>query len=69
MENERNAKRDWCQRHAERLSSDNNILGVGVGPKEVRGVPTDAMAVKFFLREKRVSGFVRGSGFRGRLVV
>ena len=36
-----------------RFRSDDNLLGVGVGPKEVGGVPTDELALKFFVRTKR----------------
>lgn len=36
----------------ERCAKDNNILGVGIGPKEVRDQLTDKLAVKFFVRRK-----------------
>ena len=30
-----------------------NILGIGIGPKEVGEKPTDKMALKFFVKTKR----------------
>lgn len=35
-----------------RCAQDDNILGVGVGPKETKGVLTDELAVKYFVRRK-----------------
>lgn len=40
---------DVCKR----LEKDDNLLGVGIGLKEVKGNLTDEMALKFFVRNKR----------------
>ncbi|MCP4249262.1 MAG: trypsin-like peptidase domain-containing protein [bacterium] len=40
-------------RVAKRVKEDDNILGIGIGPKEVGEKPTDRMALKFFVRTKR----------------
>lgn len=38
---------------ATRFRSDDNLLGIGVGPKEEGGVATKQLALKFFVRTKR----------------
>jgi len=53
MNASRRAKSDWRQKHSDRLFSDDNLLGVGVGPKEVDQRATDTAAVKFYVRQKK----------------
>ena len=54
------AKSDWKSKNSTRFDEDDNLLGVGVGPKEVSGRPTEQMAVKFFVRTKKDGGTVPG---------
>ena len=44
------AKKD--KKIVSRIASDENVLGIGVGPKEKGGVPTGELALKFFVRRK-----------------
>ena len=45
------AKKD--KRVIDKFSTDQNILGIGIGPKEVGGKPQKEIALKFFVREKK----------------
>ena len=47
-------KKDWCDKHIRRLhGEDNNLLGIGIGPKEKGGLATGQLALKFFVRAKK----------------
>ena len=63
-------KKDWCDKHNERLhGEDDNLLGIGIGPKEKGGVGTGQLAVKFFVRAKKESvskGERLPSSYRGQ---
>lgn len=56
-------KRSWMQKNARRFRDDDNLLGVGVGPKERNDQLTDQMAIKFFVRTKRKTGLTRAERF------
>ena len=54
MEKQRASKSDWLRQHRARFVDDDNLLGVGVGPKEQGGrVLKERPAVKFFVRRKQ----------------
>lgn len=50
------SKSTWMTDNKERFAADDNLLAVGVGPKEVDGVPQDDLAVKYFVRRKMTDG-------------
>lgn len=52
MEKYKAAKQD--KRVVSRFASDPNLLGLGVGPKEVEGRLTGNLALKFFVRTKKL---------------
>ncbi len=51
MENFKAVKRN--KQIVEKFTTDPNLLGIGLGPKEVVGNPTSDMALKFFVRVKK----------------
>ena len=56
----RGAKSDWMTKNVERFADDDNLLAVGVGPKEKNGVFQKDLAVKYFVRRKKTEGLSRG---------
>jgi hypothetical protein len=56
MKSFRKVKRDWRKKNNKRLREDENLLGVGLGPKEEKGQVTGQIAMKFFVRTKKKTG-------------
>lgn len=56
IQNLRQAKAVWASKNKERIASDDNLLGIGVGLKEVSGKFTEKLAVKYFVRIKKKTG-------------
>lgn len=55
------AKRKWVDENRKRLAEDDNLLGIGAGPKEKKGAADPKqMAIKFFVRAKKTSVFATG---------
>lgn len=54
------AKTDWLDKNRERFRTDDNLLAIGVGPKEKGGIVTSELSVKYFVRRKKQEGFARG---------
>lgn len=47
------AKKNWKEKNAVRIAKDDNLLGIGVGLKESKGIVTDKLAVKYYVRQKK----------------
>ena len=60
MKTIRKVKKDWSEKNAKRLCEDENLLGVGIGPKERKKKLTEDIALKFFVRAKKETGLSPG---------
>jgi len=67
IESLRKAKTTWAGKNKERIASDDNLLGIGVGLKEVSGMFTEELAVKYFVRTKKKTGLTSGEKLPAKL--